>query len=561
MVRTLLLTGLSVAIGAGSWFTLNAQSVNITGSVVDNGTSAAIVNAKVTLVEFPACTTRTDANGKFTLSKDENTRMIPRAAAALLPATRIALSGNRLAVQAGSEPAPVSVQVFDMMGKMVHHEAGIAAGLTEFNSLWETPGLYYVKVQIGDETQIINSFGARQSTAIPTATNNSPERLAKIASVYTIEAGKSGYDSRQVATSTATGSAGTIRLSPWSQAPGTWKNVTPMANPDIEAVVCDSVRKSDCWLFLDYANQRNVRGVWKSTDYGVTWAECNTGTNGDQMSNGCPWYADLDHNPNRDPATPPTIISSQGYGSGGIWKSTDGGVSWAQIWSNNMFHADGTPWSVDNFMNGAVICGASGTDHLLASHHNSGYGIFETKDGGGTWKELGNTVAFNMGGHDSRTIVIDEKTWVIDLMNNGGIQRTTDGGVTWQLASGTMTPIAGRSTVIRGSTIYAGSQTFQLFKSSDKGASWKSIRGDWCGWVAASATRLYTVTSPGVAGTGTHTFRSALLSNDAVWDSTSAPDTKSDNCLGECAASTFDGIHYIILGTFRTGGIYRYVEP
>jgi hypothetical protein len=171
-----------------------------------------------------------------------------------------------------------------------------------------------------------------------------------------------------------------------------------------------------------------------------------------------------------------------------------------------------------------------------------------------------NTKPFNIGAHSARPIPVDESTWIVNLENSGGIQRTTDGGATWALASGTMTPIAGRSTVVCGSAMYAGSQTNCLYKSTDKGASWKSIRSDWCGWVTASATRLYTITSPCAAGYCTKTFRSALISNDAVWDSIPSPDANTGN-TGESAVSTFDGTHWIILGTCRTSGIYRYVEP
>lgn len=60
------------------------------------------------------------------------------------------------------------------------------------------------------------------------------------------------------------------------------------------------------------------QGVWKSTDYGLSWNRCNTGST---VLNGTSWSISVGAN---------YMLANNGYGSeGGIYRSQDQGVSWS----------------------------------------------------------------------------------------------------------------------------------------------------------------------------------------------------------------------------------------
>lgn len=106
---------------------------------------------------------------------------------------------------------------------------------------------------------------------------------------------------------------------------GAWTNVTPSGidlaaslngdNYGVQDVVVDPVRPMDAYAFTCH------QGVWKSTDYGATWTgPINTGTGGSSLT-GKQWTAVIDNNPHRNPATPPTLWTSNGNAATGILRA------------------------------------------------------------------------------------------------------------------------------------------------------------------------------------------------------------------------------------------------
>ena len=105
---------------------------------------------------------------------------------------------------------------------------------------------------------------------------------------------------------------------------GVWQNVTPAGldmspslsdNFGAQDVLADPVRPSDLYAFVCH------QGVWKSTDYGETWAKVNTGANGDVIDSGKPWGSGIDSSWCRDPNKPPTLYTLNGGGP--RWGSSD----------------------------------------------------------------------------------------------------------------------------------------------------------------------------------------------------------------------------------------------
>ena len=69
----------------------------------------------------------------------------------------------------------------------------------------------------------------------------------------------------------------------------------------------------------------NGNGIFRSTDCGATWGLVSTGAHASDMSSGNAWSMAI------DPVTPDTMYVVEGYGSSGLWKSTNGGVDWQNV--------------------------------------------------------------------------------------------------------------------------------------------------------------------------------------------------------------------------------------
>jgi photosystem II stability/assembly factor-like uncharacterized protein len=183
---------------------------------------------------------------------------------------------------------------------------------------------------------------------------------------------------------------------------------------------------------------------------------------------------------------------------GGIWKTTDAGVTWAPIF-------DGQPIASI----GALVLAPSNPDVLYAgtgesdirADLSSGDGVYKSLDGGATWK--------NMGLRDSRQIsriVVDPHN--ADIVYIGalghaygpneerGVYKSIDGGSTWthMLDKG---PNIGVSDLAMAATapniLFAGTwnahrppwSTYAplqgpgggLYRSTDSGATWTQLSG------------------------------------------------------------------------------------
>jgi hypothetical protein len=359
---------------------------------------------------------------------------------------------------------------------------------------------------------------------------------------------------------------GFITLSQATQTPGTWKNVT--LNNDVATgysgivtMLADPVRKSDVWFLSAY------KGIWKSTDAGETWAKANTGTNGAKLEDGRPWYSAIDMNPNRDPNTDPVIYTTMGYGSGGVYKSTDGGVNWIQAWNNNIFLEDGvTNISADVGGDIHAVCISDKVDpnHVIISLHSywgtsGNNGVFETTNGGTTWT-CHKAQTFNFQPHSDDLFPISASTWIVGHGTNwpsGDIYRTTNSGTSWTVVkSGAF---FGRLYNQVGSTLYATSGRDGLWKSTNSGETWTKLAGAPGNPGIPVATGSYLYMLSGQDG-NQQAFSRAPINNDATW--TAAPGS-TDTAMkgGACAAvSAYDGTHWVIVSPQASAGVWRYIE-
>ncbi|HEY4596536.1 MAG TPA: glycosyl hydrolase, partial [Thermoanaerobaculia bacterium] len=180
-------------------------------------------------------------------------------------------------------------------------------------------------------------------------------------------------------------------------------------------------------------------GVWKTTNAGVTWAPIFEGQG--SYSIGCLAV---------DPKNPLVVWVGSGennsqrsvsYGDG-VYKSTDGGKSWENVGLKKSEHIGKIV--IDSRDSNVVYVAAQGP--LWAPGGDRG--LYKTTDGGKTWKQV-LAISENTGVTD---VVLDPRNpdvvyaaayqrrrhvWtLIDGGPEGGIHKSMDGGATWKKLTG-----------------------------------------------------------------------------------------------------------------------------
>lgn len=130
-----------------------------------------------------------------------------------------------------------------------------------------------------------------------------------------------------------------------------------------------------------------------------------------------------------------TDIIFVGSASGGVWKTTGGGVSWEPVFDDQPTQSIGA--IAINQRNPSEIWVGTGEGNPRNSH-NSGEGIYKSLDGGKTWKRMGlestKTIHRIIIHRDNPDIVFAAAMGSIWGPNpERGVYKTTDGGKTWKL--------------------------------------------------------------------------------------------------------------------------------
>jgi photosystem II stability/assembly factor-like uncharacterized protein len=186
-----------------------------------------------------------------------------------------------------------------------------------------------------------------------------------------------------------------------------------------------------------------------------------------------------------------------GAASGGVWKTTDGGVHWDPIFDAQPVSSIGALAIAPSDPN--IVWAGTG-EPWIRSHISVGEGIYKSTDAGKTWKLMG----LEKTGRISR-VVIDPKNPDIVLVGalghaygpqpERGVFRTTDGGKTWErvLFTDEKSGCAHLEMDPNNSKIlFAGMWPLEihtwgrdsggpgsgLFKSTDGGVTWKRLTGN-----------------------------------------------------------------------------------
>ncbi|MFZ0284798.1 MAG: hypothetical protein WAL32_06165 [Terriglobales bacterium] len=184
-------------------------------------------------------------------------------------------------------------------------------------------------------------------------------------------------------------------------------------------------------------------GIFKSTDGGLTWIP--TFDHQSVSSIGAIAVADSDHNVLYAGSGEACLRGNISYGDG-VYKSTDAGHTWKNVGLRDSRHI------------GAVIIDPRNADIVLvaALGHawgpNSERGVFRTADGGKTWQKVlykdDNTGAIDVVFDPRNSSVVYAALWQVRRQPwyfnsggpGGGLYKSVDGGLTWKQLQGNGLP-------------------------------------------------------------------------------------------------------------------------
>ena len=132
-----------------------------------------------------------------------------------------------------------------------------------------------------------------------------------------------------------------------------------------------------------------------------------------------------------DPSDPSTWYV--GVGSGGIWKTENGGTTWETIFDDQDAYSIGCITLDPNDVNTVWV----GTGENVSGRHVAyGAGVFRSRDGGQTWENMGLPASEHIGmiridPRDSNVIYVAAQGPLWSGGGDRGLFKSTDGGTTW----------------------------------------------------------------------------------------------------------------------------------
>jgi len=200
------------------------------------------------------------------------------------------------------------------------------------------------------------------------------------------------------------------------------------------------------------------QGLFASSDGSPMWTALGTGPGSAMIVNRMSGVV-------FDPMHPDTFWESGIYNSGGIYKTTNNGVTFEQL--GDATHNDMV----------AVDLTDPERKLLLAGGHEVSARLLRSMDGGKTWTNIGDKLPADAGA-SSYPYIIDSRTFLLGTYNaaTAGIFRTTDAGETWSRVA--MGSVTGRPAVGFDGTLFWARDQSGGFKSTDNGVTWTALGND-----------------------------------------------------------------------------------
>jgi hypothetical protein len=231
--------------------------------------------------------------------------------------------------------------------------------------------------------------------------------------------------------------------------PSTWVNSTGnLANMQSECGNLGLVSANPCSNMVIAGIAQ--KGLWGTEDGGKSWVQLGSGAGSAKITNRISAVV-------YDPAHPGTFWESGIYNGGGVYKTTDNGMTFKQV--GNITHND------------SVSIDFSDPDRktMLAGFHETNGKVWKSSDAGATWTTL--TTVPGGAGYCTATQVLSATNLLVGC-NNGGVYQSADGNAWKQVGSTGVIPQPLLAT--DGSVYWPGTQG-GIQASFDHGATFTKV--------------------------------------------------------------------------------------
>jgi len=192
----------------------------------------------------------------------------------------------------------------------------------------------------------------------------------------------------------------------------------------------------------------------------------------------------------------PEIIFA-GAASGGVWRTTGGGLDWEPVFDDQAVQGIG---AIDIYQKNPDIIWVGTGEGNPRNSVSSGYGVYKSIDGGDTWELMGlektrNIHRIIVHPDDPNTVLVGAIGSPWGEHDERGVYKTTDGGKTWNQVLFTNN-LSGVSDMVADPsnpdkifvsmwehkrwpwTFKSGGEGSGIFMSLDGGDTWKNISGE-----------------------------------------------------------------------------------
>ncbi len=183
-----------------------------------------------------------------------------------------------------------------------------------------------------------------------------------------------------------------------------------------------------------------------------------------------------------------------GVGSGGVWKTTNAGTTWASLFDEQSSYSIGC-LTIDPSDSSTIWVGTG--ENVGGRHVGYGDGVYRSRDGGASWEHLGLSESEHIGNivvhpEDSNVVYVASQGPLWSGGGERGLFKTTDGGATWEkiLGDGEYTGVnevkmdprdpdvlyaATHQRIRTVAALVNGGPESGIHKSTDGGATWREL--------------------------------------------------------------------------------------
>jgi hypothetical protein len=158
---------------------------------------------------------------------------------------------------------------------------------------------------------------------------------------------------------------------------------------------------------------------------------------------------------------------------GGVWKTTDGGSTYAPLTDALPYVSAGS--IVVNYKKPSILYISVGDSE---GWWNWSLGIYKSYDGGATWSVSGFSWTFTNYQAIRKIVMSPIDTAILLAATTNGLYRTTNSGATWtQVRIGYHTDVVFKpnNSSNDGNIVYAGTDAGDIYKSTNAGATWTQV--------------------------------------------------------------------------------------